>query len=79
MEGRKVIIRVADRGPGIGESAREMLFDPFFTTKSKGSGIGLAIAQRFVKGAGGSLDLLSREGGGTIAEVTLPVAQEADA
>jgi two-component system sensor histidine kinase HydH len=67
-----VTLSVLDRGEGIARAIRGQVFDPFFTTRLHGSGIGLAITRRFVEAADGSIVLLSREGGGTEARVTLP-------
>jgi len=64
-------VRVMDRGPGIPQEIRRKVFDPFFTSKVQGSGVGLAIARRFVEAAGGSLVLEDRDGGGTEARVLL--------
>ena len=69
---RTVTVKVMDRGDGLPEGTREKLFDPFFTTKIHGSGIGLSISKQFVEAQGGSLKLYERDGGGTVAEVTLP-------
>ena len=69
---KMVTVKVMDRGNGLPEGTREKLFDPFFTTKIHGSGIGLSISKLFVESRGGSLKLYDREGGGTVAEVTLP-------
>lgn len=69
---KTVTVKVMDRGNGLPEGTREKLFDPFFTTKIHGSGIGLSISKQFVESRGGSLKLYDREGGGTVAEVTLP-------
>ena len=69
---KMVTVKVMDRGNGLPEGTREKLFDPFFTTKIHGSGIGLSISKQFVESRGGSLKLYDREGGGTVAEVTLP-------
>ncbi len=69
---QEVRIIIQDRGAGLPDDDIEQLFDPFFTTKIQGSGIGLAITRRFVMAAHGSIDLQQREGGGTIAMVTLP-------
>jgi len=66
------LMEVMDRGSGLPGVDMEQLFDPFFTTKSKGFGIGLSIAKRFVESAGGSILLGNREGGGTVAEILLP-------
>jgi len=65
-------IHVLDRGPGIPADVRERVFDPFFTTKSGGTGLGLAIVKRLVEIQGGAVTLQDRDGGGTIAEVSLP-------
>jgi len=65
-------VAVLDRGAGIPAEIRAKVFEPFFTSKAKGSGIGLAIARRFVEAAGGQLSLESRTGGGTAARVLLP-------
>ena len=65
-------VAVLDRGAGIPPEVRAKGFDPFFTSKTKGSGIGLAIARRFVEAAGGEIELEDRTGGGTAARVLLP-------
>jgi len=67
-----VMISVADTGPGIGDEVRARVFDPFFTTKIRGTGLGLPTARRFIEAHGGTIDLLDRPGGGTIAHVALP-------
>jgi two-component system CheB/CheR fusion protein len=64
-------IEVLDRGPGIAAEVREHLFEPFITTRAGGTGLGLPIAKRLTQVQGGSLSLEDREGGGTIARVTL--------
>jgi two-component system sensor histidine kinase HydH len=65
-------VRVLDRGAGIPPEIRPKVFDPFFTSKTKGSGIGLFVARRFVQAAGGELELEDRPGGGVVARVLLP-------
>ncbi len=65
-------VSVLDRGAGIPPEIRGKVFDPFFTSKTKGSGIGLSVARRFVEAAGGELELADRAGGGTVARVLLP-------
>lgn len=42
----RVIIQVADNGPGIPEEMLEKVFIPFFTTKEEGSGIGLSLSRQ---------------------------------
>jgi DNA-binding response OmpR family regulator len=70
------LLRVADNGSGIPEALRERIFDPFFTTKAvgKGTGLGLSITYSIIKKHGGILELRERAGGGTVAEISLPLA-----
>ena len=47
--GRICRIMVTDNGPGIAPEVRKKLFTPFFTTKSRGTGLGLSTARRFIE------------------------------
>jgi PAS domain S-box-containing protein len=67
-------IAVHDRGPGIPPEIRDRIFEPFFTTRVNGTGLGLAIVKRLMELQDGTVQLKDREGGGTIAEVTIPRA-----
>ncbi len=67
-----VRIRFADEGPGIAPEVLDRLFIPFYTTKSDGTGLGLAICQRIVRSLGGTIDVTSRVGTGTVFTLTLP-------
>jgi len=51
------------------------MFEPFFTTRPGGTGLGLSIVNRLIGIQEGSVALSDRPGGGTIAEVTLPLAR----
>ncbi|UTY58681.1 ATP-binding protein [Massilia sp. erpn] len=53
----RVVIRVADTGPGLTDEARARLFEPFYTTKPQGQGLGLglAISEQIVREFGGLL------------------------
>lgn len=68
-----VAVEVADDGPGIPEAVREQIMTPFFTTKRSGTGLGLPLARHFVTLHGGSLQVESREGRGTLVRVSLPL------
>jgi two-component system, NtrC family, sensor histidine kinase HydH len=51
----QVEIIVADDGPGIAPEDRERVFVPFFSTKASGTGLGLALARKFIEEAGGTI------------------------
>jgi len=54
-QGRQVLIRVTDNGPGLTPEMAERLFTPFATTKPDGLGLGLVISRDIVAGFGGEL------------------------
>jgi signal transduction histidine kinase len=66
---------LADEGPGVPDEIRDTLFDPFVTLgKRGGTGLGLAVARRFVEDHGGTLELLPRDGGpGARFRIVLPL------
>lgn len=69
-----LVLTLEDEGPGVPPEIRESLFEPFVTRGKKGgTGLGLAVARRFVEDHGGKLDLLP-EGPGARFRLTLPVA-----
>jgi len=63
-EDGRVMIRIADNGPGIDPDVRGKVFDPFFTTKPVGSGLGLglSIVDSVVRDLEGSVRLVDRDG-----------------
>jgi signal transduction histidine kinase len=65
-------VRFCDRGTGLDAAIAAHAFDPGATTKAKGSGLGLTIARTLARQHGGDLTLANREGGGCVAELTLP-------
>jgi two-component system osmolarity sensor histidine kinase EnvZ len=78
-----VSIEICDRGPGIPADQVEAVFQPFHrleaarSTRTGGSGLGLAIARQLADKHDWSIQLLPREGGGTVARVGLPVRRGA--
>jgi PAS domain S-box-containing protein len=67
-------ISIMDRGVGIAPIDAERIFEPFYTTKKTGTGLGLAIVRRSVDLQGGTIALSARHGGGTIVQLTFPLA-----
>jgi two-component system, OmpR family, sensor histidine kinase KdpD len=76
-----VVVRVADRGPGIPPEQRDQVFLPFqrlgdaVGEDPKGVGLGLAVAQGFVHAMGGELAVDDTPGGGATFVFTLPQAE----
>jgi signal transduction histidine kinase len=76
-----LLIEVVDDGPGIPPSARPRLFFAPWRGEAAagvaGTGLGLMLAQRMVQAQGGTLELLDRDGGGTVARIRLPTGPAA--
>jgi two-component system nitrogen regulation sensor histidine kinase GlnL len=68
-----VVVEVRDSGSGIPEEILDQVGTPFFTTKPRGTGLGLALCRHFVALHQGTLQLAGRPGGGTVAQVALPL------
>lgn len=73
-----VTIEVADRGDGVPESMHAAIFDRYVRnpkhTRVPGIGLGLALARKITELHGGKINVLDREGGGTVFRVVLPCA-----
>ena len=71
-------LAVLDEGPGIDPDERERVFERFFRgsagSEAPGTGLGLSVVETLAQRWGGSVDLRGRPEGGTVAEVTLPLA-----
>lgn len=77
----QVTLVVRDRGIGVPEPHLEVIFlpfqrgrDPSHQDRPAGMGLGLSIVAGHVRALGGSLNLGTREGGGTIARCTFDLA-----
>jgi len=81
VDGRHVVVDVADTGQGIPKANLARIFDPFFTTKpvGKGTGLGLSICYGIIKKMDGEISVNSAVGLGTTFHVRLPLPPEAQA
>jgi len=61
----RVIICIADNGPGIPAEDVDQVFIPFFTTKRDGSGIGLSLSRQIMTAHNGEIALETGEAGTT--------------
>jgi len=70
---RHLAISVTDNGCGIPEDNKDKVLDLFFTTKgSRGTGLGLAMVQKFVEKSGGRFIFESKEGEGSVFTMIFP-------
>lgn len=80
--GERVLITIADEGPGIPRGAEEQLFAPFQRLgdqdNTTGVGLGLSVASGFVTAMGGTISATDTPGGGLTVVVELAAAQEND-
>ncbi len=70
-----ITIEVADNGPGIDPEVLATLFEPFVSTRldSKGTGLGLAVAEGIVREHAGTIIVSNRrDGPGAVFEIVIP-------
>lgn len=60
----RIVMEVADNGPGISDDLAAKIFVPFYTTKRDGSGVGLALTRQVMIAHGGSVSVSKTNGGG---------------
>ena len=70
-----VTVSIKDSGVGIDPQNKERVFEPFFTTRgnSGGTGLGLSVTYGIVTDHGGTIELESKPGAGSIFTVWLPI------
>jgi signal transduction histidine kinase len=61
----RVILDVADDGPGVPADIAARVFDPLVTARPGGTGLGLALARRIATAHGGSIELVATPAGAT--------------
>ncbi|WP_246803991.1 sensor histidine kinase [Desulfosarcina cetonica] len=76
----RVIIEIADTGPGISSDNLSHIFEPFFTTKQEGqgTGLGLSVVYGIVENHGGTIKARSVLGRGSTFTIELPITQETE-
>lgn len=76
--GREALIAVRDTGGGIAPEHLERIFQPFFSTKpvGRGTGLGLSVCYGLVRGWGGTIDVESERGRGTVMTIRLPLPND---
>ena len=74
-DGEFVRADFADTGAGISEANLSRIFDPFFTTKPavKGTGLGLSVSLGIIQSHGGTIEVRSEVGRGSVFSVKLPI------
>jgi PAS domain S-box-containing protein len=76
--GARLLVEVADTGPGIADEDMARLFERFEQTQAGrhamiGTGLGLAISRGLARVMGGDITVRNRPTGGTVFQVSLPV------
>ncbi|SHI82408.1 sensor histidine kinase [Desulfofundulus thermosubterraneus] len=74
---RYVFAAVRDNGQGISPKNVSRVFDPFFTTKeaSRGTGLGLSVSLGIARAHGGTIEVESRPGEGSVFTLVLPLEE----
>lgn len=74
VNGGNIDVEISDNGQGIAKENIEKIFMPFFSSKEygKGTGLGLSIAKRVIQEHGGSINVKSTPGKGTVFKISLP-------
>ncbi len=77
-EGDRVLVSLADEGPGIPEDQKEHIFEMFYTGSNpsadsrRGLGLGLSLCQSIMKAHGGSIRVRDNSPRGAVFELTFP-------
>lgn len=75
VPGPVAVIDVVDTGKGIPREEQGQIFELFYTTRDGGTGVGLAVVDRVVRGHRGAIRLESEPGRGTRFRIVLPLGQ----
>ena len=64
---------ISDNGMGIPDEIKDKIFESNFTTKSKGMGLGLKLAKRFIEGINGSIAIINKPNSGAAFRIVIPM------
>ncbi|MDC0721778.1 sensor histidine kinase [Nannocystis bainbridge] len=76
VQAGRVMVEVADRGPGLPAGEEETIFEKFVRgskAKTQGFGLGLAICRAIAAAHGGEITAENRAGGGAVFRISLPI------
>lgn len=76
LKNGRVMVSIADNGPGIPDEMQSKIFNLYFTTKASGTGLGLSIVHQIISEHGGDISVTSMEGHGTTFRILFPSLQE---
>lgn len=75
FETGRMVLDVADRGPGLPPGGEERIFEKFYRRAPAGVpgvGLGLPICRAAMHAHGGTIEAMNREGGGSVFRLVLP-------
>jgi two-component system, NtrC family, sensor kinase len=77
-EKKTIWLTVTDTGCGIAPEDLSRIFEPFYTTKKEGKGVGLGLSMVYgiIRDHGGSVEVESEPGKGSVFKVVLPSGDE---
>ena len=76
-DGKRILITIADQGPGISADLRDRIFDKFARGRAAGTpgvGLGLSIVKGFMRAQGGDVSVESPPDGGARFTLFLPLS-----
>ncbi len=71
----RLIVEIADDGPGIPPEELARVFDPFFTKREGGVGLGLAVVQQIIAAHDGEIHAGRSTLGGALFSIVLPMKE----
>ncbi|WLR53714.1 ATP-binding protein [Mesobacillus subterraneus] len=74
--GNRIHICIQDEGEGIPTEKIKKLGEPFYTTKERGTGLGLMVSFKIIEEHGGTIEIESKVGDGTLFHIYLPLTRE---